>query len=383
MNNKLPQIKFIFDRYKKATLTDKASLEIRIYHNYKQKYISTGVMLYSNQWKDGNIVNCPDTLQISQALDKMIKDIRQVIIAMMEEGYVDIYAIPDRLEKSKNKDLSFLDYCKMRATIRKYGKAKDTQQRYGRFLRLFEAWGKIKYFSDVTDENIIAYDKYLIGKGLKPYSKWNNYHRFVDSFIIDAIDEGHLKRNPYKWLNIPKTQESLGLERCLTPDEFNKLKTAPMPTKSLEKVRDVFVFQTYTCLRYSDLKKFDSRKVQEIKGMPVYLGDSVKTNKPFVIPLLSPALDILHKYEGKLPVISNPKYNEYLKVVAQAAGLDYKLSTHWARHTGATMFLNKGAEMKIITKVCGHSSTRITEQVYAKLLNETVVDAIQEISDKL
>lgn len=383
MNNKLPQIKFIFDRYKKATLTDKASLEIRIYHNYKQKYISTGVMLYSNQWKDGNIVNCPDTLQISQALDKMIKDIRQVIITMMEEGYIDIYAIPDRLEKSKNKDLSFLDYCKMRATIRKYGKAKDTQQRYGRFLRLFEAWGKIKYFSDVTDENIIAYDKYLIGKGLKPYSKWNNYHRFVDSFIIDAIDEGHLKRNPYKWLNIPKTQESLGLERCLTPDEFNKLKTAPMPTKSLEKVRDVFVFQTYTCLRYSDLKKFDSRKVQEIKGMPVYLGDSVKTNKPFVIPLLSPALDILHKYEGKLPVISNPKYNEYLKVVAQAAGLDYKLSTHWARHTGATMFLNKGAEMKIITKVCGHSSTRITEQVYAKLLNETVVDAIQEISDKL
>lgn len=382
MNNKLPQIKFIFDRYKKATLTDKASLEIRIYHNYKQKYISTGVMLYSNQWKDGNIVNCPDTLQISQALDKMIKDIRQVIITMMEEGYIDIYAIPDRLEKSKNKDLSFLDYCKMRATIRKYGKAKDTQQRYGRFLRLFEAWGKIKYFSDVTDENIIAYDKYLIGKGLKPYSKWNNYHRFVDSFIIDAIDEGHLKRNPYKWLNIPKTQESLGLERCLTPDEFNKLKTAPMPTKSLEKVRDVFVFQTYTCLRYSDLKKFDSRKVQEIKGMPVYLGDSVKTNKPFVIPLLSPALDILHKYEGKLPVISNPKYNEYLKVVAQAAGLDYKLSTHWARHTGATMFLNKGAEMKIITKVCGHSSTRITEQVYAKLLNETVVDAIQEISDK-
>ena len=47
------------------------------------------------------------------------------------------------------------------------------------------------------------------------------------------------------------------------------------------------------------------------------------------------------------------------------------------------MLLNEGAEMKIITKVCGHSSTRITEQVYAKLLNETVVDAIQEISDRL
>lgn len=33
--------------------------------------------------------------------------------------------------------------------------------------------------------------------------------------------------------------------------------------------------------------------------------------------------------------------------------------------------------MGIISKVCGHSSTRITEQIYAKLLNETIVDAIK------
>jgi integrase len=35
--------------------------------------------------------------------------------------------------------------------------------------------------------------------------------------------------------------------------------------------------------------------------------------------------------------------------------------------------------MKVVSKICGHSSIRVTEQVYAKLLDETVVDAVQDI----
>ena len=94
---------------------------------------------------------------------------------------------------------------------------------------------------------------------------------------------------------------------------------------------------------------------------------------------MKPALDILAKYKDKLPIISNVKYNEYLKVVAQAAGIDKPLSSHWARHTGATLLLNSGIDMRIVSKICGHSSAKITEQVYAKLLDETVVDAVADI----
>ena len=71
------------------------------------------------------------------------------------------------------------------------------------------------------------------------------------------------------------------------------------------------------------------------------------------------------------------KYNLYLKNVAQAAGLDVALTTHWARHTGATILLNEGVDLKVVSRICGHSSMKITEQVYAKLLDETVVDAIK------
>lgn len=379
MAKTLPKINFVYDRYKKATTIKKSSVEMRITYNYKQKYISTGIMLYPNQWKNGKIVNCPDILQISQTLDRMLTDTRQIILDMMEGGTIDIANIPEALRKKKQGRISFIEFCNQRAVIRKYGKKADSQERYNRFIRLFTAWGQIREFEDVNDKNIIGYDKYLESTGMKPYSKWNNYHRFLNSFIIDAMDEGLLSRNPYKWINILKCKRSKGIERCLTPEEFHRLKSAKMPTESIERVRDVFIFQTYTCLSYSDLREFDFKMVQEVKGMKVYVGNRKKTNTTFTIPLLSPALEVLYKYNGKLPIISNVKYNEYLKIVAQSSGIDKPVSTHWARHTGATLLLNEGIPMQIVSKICGHSSTKITEQVYAKLLDETVVDAISEL----
>ena len=383
MNNKSPQLSFVFDRRRTATPTVKSSIELRITYNYKQKYISTGIMLYSTQWKNGKIVNCPDLMQISQTLDKLLIDVRQVIYDMMERGNIDIFAIPDEMEKKKKGSITFIEFCNQRVAVRKYNKEKDTQARYDRFIKLFREWGKIKYFEDITELNIISYDRYLADKGMKPYSKWQNYHRFLNSFILDSIDAGYMNKNPYRWINIVKDKDSSGIDKCLTLHEFRKIKTAKMPTESLSRVRDVFVFLFYSCLRYSDLARFDARLIQEIKGMKVYVRASKKTKKPFTVPILSPAWDILMKYEGQLPIISNVKYNLYLKNVAQAAGLDIKLTTHWARHTGATMLINEGLDTKYISKICGHSSTKITEQIYAKLLDETVVEAVRDVADKL
>ena len=379
MINKYPQLTFVYNRRKTASPTTKAAVELRITYNCKQKFLSTGIMLYPNQWKRGTIINCPDALQISQTLDTLLSSVRQVILDMINTGNIDINIIQDRLRKKNVQSISLREYFNKRAEVRKYGITPDSQLRYDRFIRFFFQWGKIQDFSDITDANIIAYDRYLKELGLKRSSIWNNYHRFFNSFIIDAMDDGLITRNPYKWTKIEKRRtDSIG--KCLTPEEFYKLKSAKMPTESIERVRDIFIFQTYTCLSYSDLREFDSKMIQEVKGMNVYVGNRKKTSMTFTIPLLPPALDILHKYDGKLPVISNVKYNEYLKIVAQASGIDKPLSTHWARHTGATLLLNEGVPMQIVAKICGHSSTKITEQVYAKLLDETVVDAIQNLN---
>ena len=382
MINKFPQIILVYDRRKTASSTKKASVEMRITYDYKQKYISTGVKLYPDQWKDGIITNIPDALQVSQVLDKKISAVKEIIYEMANAGSIDIQSIPQKLEQKEKEKMTFIQFCESRAIIRKYGKAVDSQKRYDRFIKMFKKWNGIKYFDDVTDKAIIAYDKHLMELGLRPYSKWNNYHRFLNSFIIDAIDEGLLKRNPYKWVNIDKEKETSGIWKHLTPEEFIKLKRVKLPSKSLERIRDLFVFQTYTCMSYSDLKNFDPSGIVFIKGMRVYSGKRKKTKKTFTIPLLPAAIKILHKYDYKLPVISNVKYNDYLKIVAMTAKIDKPISSHWARHTGATLLLNEGIDLKIVSKICGHSSTRVTEQVYAKLLDETVVDAVMKIKGK-
>ena len=379
MNNRVPQVTYIYNRYKKASPKIAASIEMRITYDKKQKYISTGISLYPNQWKDGRIINRTDAIQLNNILDNFLIEVRQIIMDMVNEKNIDIYSIPHRLELKKKKAITFIMFCEQRAEIRKYGKTIDSQKRYDRFLKYFKEWGKIVEFSDITEANVIMYDKYLRSKNLSTYSKWNNYHRFLNSFISDAINEGLIQRNPYKWINIEIGKNTKGILRSLTPIEFKNIKNAIMITESLERIRDLFVFQTYTCLSYSDLKDFDSNYIKTVKGTKVYTGNRKKTHKSFTIPLLPQAIRILNKYNNRLPVISNVKYNQYLKIVAQAAGIDKPISSHWARHTGATMLLNEGVDMNIIAKICGHSSTKITEKVYAKILDETVVDAIQKL----
>ena len=45
--------------------------------------------------------------------------------------------------------------------------------------------------------------------------------------------------------------------------------------------------------------------------------------------------------------------------------------------------LNEGIPINIISRICGHSNTKITESVYAKLLDETIVEAMSKIKNKI
>lgn len=378
---KVPTIKFVYNRRGDATKTHPGSVEMRIGHDRHYKYLATGIRLLPKEWKRDRVSNRPDAIELNRSLEKLRNDAMKVINEMIDEGTVNIDEIPRRLSRLHENNTSFIAFCKERAEIRKYGRAEDSQERYDRFIRFLGSYGKLRYFSDITEKNILELDEYLIKvKGLKDNSKWSGYHRFINSFVIDAIAEGYMKRNPYKSLHIPTDKEGKGLHKYLTMEELSRLEKTNMGTESLERVRDLFIFQTYTCLSYVDMSNFDFSKAKNKKGgHMVYTGRRGKTHQEFSFMLLKPAMAVLRKYAFKLPIISNVKYNEYLKVCAQKAGIDKPITSHWARHTGATILLNDGIDMEIVAKVLGHSSTRITRSVYAKLLDDTIVKAMSKI----
>ena len=178
--NKTPLLEFVYNRKKTAAKNREAAVELRITFERKQKYMTTGIRLLPKHWHRGAVVNRIDARELNETLEKLMAEVRQVILDMMSESVIDIFSIQERLKRKRASTISFLEFCEQRTKIRQYGKADDSQERYNRFMRFFSAWGKIRYFEDVTDANILLMDEHLAKKGLKPYSKWNNYHRFLN-----------------------------------------------------------------------------------------------------------------------------------------------------------------------------------------------------------
>ncbi len=392
-----PVITYIYNRYKKASPTRDAVIELRIAHQNRQKYMSTGIRVFPKEWESRHhrVINRMDAAILNKTLDKLVNEVRQVIYDMIDDGNIDIFAIPARLEAKHKKAGTFPDFCKERAKIRKYGLTKIRQKAYDRILKFLEDYGKFRSFSDVNERNVIELDRYLQKKKMKASSRWVNYHRFLRSFITDAQKENLITYNPYDRIRIDKGDDSQSIERYLSADELSKIRSAVMPSERLERVRDLFVFQCFTCMAYVDLADFSYNKVKVVDGQEVIFGQRGKTGIEYQIPLLRPAKDILEKYDGQLPaaltakkrgkktVMTNQKYNKALTEVIAAAGLDIHVTTHWARHTGATMLLNAGVDMDVIAKVGGWSDTKVLRRIYAKLHPETVLKAVNTVENKL
>lgn len=389
INMGTPTLKLMFDRNKRASKTKEGSIELRIGFERKKKYATTGVRVFPREWRNGRIVHRLDAIELQRTLDEFVANARRIINDLIERGEFDIDTIVAQIGgRTKHlagrnvvKERLLIDYFRERAEIRKYGRSEDSCERYERFLRWFEKWDGMRTFDDVNELNILAMDKAIRAKGMKPYSAWNNYHRFLNSFILDANDDGLMQGNPYKKLNIEKDKSSGGIGKYLTREEFRRIEQLEPPTNYLRHARDLFVFQTYTCLSYTDLAAFDASRMKKVKGRMMYVGTRGKTRQEFSFLVLKPALAVLERYGGRLPIMSNVKYNAYLKSIAVMCGINKPISTHWARHTGATMLLNSGADMEIVSKVLGHSSTKITREVYAKLLDETVGDAMAKFEE--
>lgn len=389
INMGTPTLKLMFDRNKRASKTKEGSIELRIGFERKKKYATTGVRVFPREWRNGRIVHRLDAIELQRTLDEFVANARRIINDLIERGEFDIDTIVAQIGgRTKHlagrnvvKERLLIDYFRERTEIRKYGRSEDSCERYERFLRWFEKWDGMRTFDDVNELNILAMDKAIRAKGMKPYSAWNNYHRFLNSFILDANDDGLMQGNPYKKLNIEKDKSSGGIGKYLTREEFRRIEQLEPPTNYLRHARDLFIFQTYTCLSYTDLAAFDASRMKKVKGRMMYVGTRGKTRQEFSFLVLKPALAVLERYCGRLPIMSNVKYNAYLKSIAVMCGINKPISTHWARHTGATMLLNSGADMEIVSKVLGHSSTKITREVYAKLLDETVGDAMAKFEE--
>lgn len=378
---RIPKLTFVYDRKGYGSKDKPAPVELRIGSGKNRKYVSSGVKLYPKEWSNGSVVGRKDFKELNSQLQILQRKCSEIIIDMMDEGKLDIDAVPRLLHERMVQQKTFLDYAKEHAEKIYKGISPGTIEHYKLFFRFMDRWKGIIYFADVTENNITKMDDELKSRGLKVCSRWN-YHKMLQTFILQAVKDGQVDTNPYDRLNIKKGGSD-GLTRLLTPEEFHRFEECEIADKVLERVRDLFIFQTYTCMGYSDLASFKYKDCTEVNGQAVYKGHRTKTGQEYTIVLMKPAIAILEKYKGRLPIISNVKYNLYLKAAVKYAKIDKQVTTHWARHTGATMLLNEGKiPMHIVQHILGHATIRETERTYAKVLDRTIVEAMANYENK-
>lgn len=189
-----------------------------------------------------------------------------------------------------------------------------------------------------------------------------------------AVNNGNLKLNPFNQVTIEKnTKDVVKLDN----EELEVIKRKTFVGR-LDKVRDLFIFQCNTGLAYCDMANLVQGDIQYNDGMYFVRKARQKTKVVFFTVLNEDAMNILKKYDYKLPVLSNQKYNSYLKEIGDICQINKELHSHLARHTCATRLLNDGMPLEIVAKVLGHTNTRQTQH-YAKLLDKTVLNSFKKM----
>ena len=376
----------VFDHRGRTKKGKEGPLEVRVTIDRKPYYINTGIRVCARQWQFDKVVNHPQADNLNERLSILLDRIMQDInFSLKHNCEIDVAKIRRHAWGSSMSD-SFIQWLHEEVKLLR---VKDgTMKHYNSFVKKIQEYGKMQDWSDITPENVYKWDAWLRelpGRDSEKISVGGvyNYHKCMRALLKRAERTGLLAVNPYHRLTGEFQKGDKENTEYLTEDEMQKIMDfSPTPGSWLERAKDLFVFQMWTGLSYSDAQAFDISAYKEVNGKWMIVGSRIKTGQPFVNQLLPPAVEVLKKYGMSVPKLSNQAYNRELKVVGAAIGLNIKLHTHLARHTFATYMLRNGVKFENVSKMLGHASIKQTQR-YAKVLAESVHEDFDMIEEKL
>lgn len=365
-----PTTRIVFDRKHVSSNTKEGLVQLEVLFKGVRRYFSTGVKVTKNRWsRSGKVTGCMDMIVMNRRIDEMKRMVDKYIVGLMEnEEPFDFDRFKAWMVASDEQGIGFVDWVEKRISERNDIR-KSTKRNHMKLVALLRKIGNIRTFADVTKKNVLKMDTYLHSTGIRQ-TTIASYHKFMKTYVHDAMSSGLIERDPYIGVKIDIGKSVWG--RFLTVDEVEAIEKAEMTTESLKRVKDLFLFQCYTGLAYADLMRFDMSKA--VKGEKYYLvtDDRKKTGEGYTVVLMEKAMDILKKYDYKLPKMTCEQYNMRLKIMADACGIEKPIASHFGRRTCGMLLLNYGFPIEIVSKVLGHSNIKTTQQAYAKILDRTV-----------
>lgn len=388
---KYPTTRIVFDRKNEATKKKAALIQVEVLFERKKKYITTGVKVYKGEWNERlHVIGRNDSITLNERVLGIKTVIDNYIQGLINNNVAfDWESFSKFLVSVETKKITFVDYISKRIEERMDLRA-STKKTQRKILRSLQEFGKINTFVELTKQNIAEYYDWLLSKeitkiGIDGLEKkvriteataWG-YMKTLRTYIHDAMVHDIIDKDPSIGIKVKRgeTQNT----RFLTVEELHRLEKAQMPNGSLTRIKDVFIFMCYSGLAFSDMMDFKTEKIVKDGGYTFLYGKRIKTGEEYIVLVLPQIQAILDKYGYKMPKYSNQQFNHRLKEVAKIAEIDKPISSHWGRHTAAMMYLNSGIRIETVAKILGHSSTKVTEQVYATILKKTVAEEMKSL----
>ena len=345
----------------KKTKNGGESLYLDIYYKGQRKYEFLGLIIKKN--------------------DPNKKNIKELAEKRRSQKELEIFANAHDLPNFYNGKEDFIKYYESNCKDRAY---KSSLARIKEFAKNKLIDGRLPF--NKVDENFCEdYRNWLFTKEYKTDTLYKNNTVWVTilklkTVLNKAVKEKIIPFNPAKYVKV-KVEETEKV--FLTFDELQKMYSIEYKKTELYRA---FLFSCFTGLRLSDIKALTYGQIREEK---IYFRQK-KTKAIEYLPMNESAIKILNLFRNNNIEIDQEKnvfdfsglyshtIGDYLRRWAKLAEIDKHITFHTARHTFATLSLTYGVDLYTVSKMLGHKNINTT-QVYAKIVNEKVNEAIKKL----
>lgn len=212
---------------------------------------------------------------------------------------------------------------------------------------------------------------FMTSKGLTNVTQVN-YWRTFSVFLKAMVKEEQLDSKVLSFK--PKFKQASNDVVYVTRNELYRMHTTHMKS-NLEKIKDVFIVQCMTGLRYSDMINIRKKNIcEDVNGKFISVLTK-KTTQRLKIYFNSTCCEILEKYDYDLPHPEIDTVNRHLPTIAKECHIDgdvekvsfigtkrvverkkkYEcISSHTARRTFICLSIEAGVSTPVIQSITGH-----------------------------
>ena len=239
--------------------------------------------------------------------------------------------------------------------------------------------------------DLLAFIAQRVESGAKPRSTARQLSSFR-RFFRYIMREGMRDSDPTADIEMPRIGRSL--PKTLSEDEVDSLLNAPNTDEPLgHRDRAMLELLYATGLRVSELINLKQSQINFNQGVLRIVG---KGDRERLIPLGDESQRWLRDFiDGPRMEILLERQTDYLfptrrgdrmtrqafwhiiKRYAEKAGIRKKMSPHSLRHAFATHLLNRGADLRVVQLLLGHSDLSTT-QIYTHVARERLKDLHSE-----